>query len=103
MKFTGVRTRTDVHRLSDQKIRRAQPREVPYRLNDGGNLYLVVYPSAKKSFELRYVRYRKTPSSMSSPSWGTKDGTAVTATEPCFPPLRMSPVCTTMTADRFVH
>ena len=54
--FTGKPTRRDVNRLSDQEIRRAKTRGDLYRLNDGGNLYVLVYPSGKKSFEFRYTR-----------------------------------------------
>jgi integrase len=59
MKFTGERIGQDViNRLSDQQIQRAVPRDGSRhrRLYDGGHLYVVVYPSGKKSFEFRYTR-----------------------------------------------
>lgn len=40
--------------LTVREIEQAKPREKPYRLNDGGSLYLVVRPSGAKSWECRY-------------------------------------------------
>ncbi len=40
--------------LTVREIEQARPREKPYRLNDGGSLYLVVRPSGAKSWEYRY-------------------------------------------------
>ena len=42
--------------LTPLTIKAALPQAKPYRLNDGGSLYLVVHPSGSKSFEFRYRR-----------------------------------------------
>ncbi|ADV47006.1 tyrosine-type recombinase/integrase [Nitratifractor salsuginis] len=40
--------------LSDTKIRQAKPREKPYKLFDGGGLYLYVSPKGAKSWRMKY-------------------------------------------------
>jgi hypothetical protein len=45
--------------LSPLEIKAAQPRPKPYRLSDGGSLFVVVHPSGSKSFEFRYRRSGK--------------------------------------------
>lgn len=42
--------------LTPLEIDAAQPRAKPYRLNDGGSLFLLVRPSGAKSLEFRYKR-----------------------------------------------
>src|SRR5450759_3806239 len=42
--------------LTPLAIKAAQPKPKPYRLNDGGSLFVVVHPSGSKSFEFRYRR-----------------------------------------------
>src|SRR4051812_44444386 len=42
--------------LTTLEIDAAQPRDKPYRLNDGGSLYVIVRPSGVKSWEFRYKR-----------------------------------------------
>jgi len=41
--------------LSDARIRRARARERPYKLRDGGGLYLLITPTDAKQWRLRYV------------------------------------------------
>lgn len=41
--------------LKDVHIRNAKPREKPYRLRDGGGLYLFVPPSGVRAWQYRYV------------------------------------------------
>ena len=40
--------------LNDRQIRNAKPQEKPYKLADGGGLYLYVTPKGTKSFRLRF-------------------------------------------------
>ena len=40
--------------LSDTKIRQAKPREKPYKLFDGGGLYLYISPKGAKSWRMKY-------------------------------------------------
>lgn len=40
--------------LSDTKLRRARPREKPYKLFDGRGLYLLVHPNGSRYWRLRY-------------------------------------------------
>lgn len=40
--------------LKDVHVRNAKPRDKPYRLADGGNLYLHISPRGAKSWQLRY-------------------------------------------------
>ncbi|MFA5969218.1 MAG: Arm DNA-binding domain-containing protein [Sphingomonas sp.] len=40
--------------LSDMAIRKAKPREKPYKLADGGGLYLQVQPSGGKLWRQKY-------------------------------------------------
>jgi hypothetical protein len=42
------------HLLTDRAIRIAKPRATPYRLADGGNLYLLVAPTGAHAWQLRY-------------------------------------------------
>lgn len=41
--------------LSDLRIRTAAPREKPYKLKDGGGLYLLVQPGGSKLWRLKYL------------------------------------------------
>ncbi len=41
-------------RLSEFAIRKAKPKEKPYRLSDGGGLHLLVQPSGGKLWQMRY-------------------------------------------------
>ena len=36
--------------LLDSMIKRARPRAKPYTLNDGGGLFLIIHPDAKRYF-----------------------------------------------------
>lgn len=40
--------------LTDAKVRRADPAEKPYKLADGGGLYLFVTPTGAKSWRMKY-------------------------------------------------
>src|SRR5436190_8446368 len=40
--------------LTDRDIKGAKPRAKPYRLPDGGDLYLLVPPSGVKAWQFRY-------------------------------------------------
>ena len=40
--------------LSDTAIRNAKPREKPYKLSDGGGLFLQVYPGGGKLWRQKY-------------------------------------------------
>src|ERR1700693_1715495 len=40
--------------LLDSQIKRARPRKKVYTLRDGGGLFVIVHPSGKKYFQLRY-------------------------------------------------
>ena len=40
--------------LTDTKIRAAKPREKPYKLFDGGGLYLIVHPNGGRWWRLKY-------------------------------------------------
>lgn len=40
--------------ISDIKLRTAKPAEKPYKITDGGGLYLVVSPSGNKLWRLKY-------------------------------------------------
>jgi integrase len=42
------------HLLTDRRLRAAKPRAKPYRLADGGGLYLYVAPSGVNSWQYRY-------------------------------------------------
>src|SRR5215468_12676110 len=41
--------------LSEARICRAKPKERPYKLRDGGGLYLLITPTDSKQWRLRYV------------------------------------------------
>ncbi len=41
-------------RLSDAKLRNAQPKEKPYKLHDGEGLFLLVRPTGKKAWQMLY-------------------------------------------------
>jgi integrase len=41
--------------LTEARIRRAKPKERPYKLRDGGGLYLLITPTDAKQWRLRYV------------------------------------------------
>jgi len=41
--------------LTEARIRRARPKERPYKLRDGGGLYLLITPTDAKQWRLRYV------------------------------------------------
>jgi integrase len=41
--------------LTEVRIRRARPKERPYKLRDGGGLYLLVTPTDAKQWRLRYA------------------------------------------------
>lgn len=45
--------------LSDTKIRMAKPHEKPYKLFDGGGLYVIVNPSGTRWWRFRYRYYGK--------------------------------------------
>ncbi|MBM4226666.1 MAG: DUF4102 domain-containing protein, partial [Gammaproteobacteria bacterium] len=40
--------------LSDVAIRKAKPREKPYKLSDGRGLYLLVYPNGRRGWRLKF-------------------------------------------------
>lgn len=40
--------------LSDLRIRTARPRAKPYKLADGGGLYLLVQPNGSKLWRMKY-------------------------------------------------
>ena len=40
--------------LSDIAVRKAAPRERPYKLADGGGLHVLVQPNGNKYFRLKY-------------------------------------------------
>jgi hypothetical protein len=48
--------------LTDAEIRNAKPREKPYKLFDGGGLYLILMPAGGRwwRFDYRYDRKRRT-------------------------------------------
>ena len=41
--------------LTEARIRRARAKERPYKLRDGGGLYLLITPTDAKQWRLRYV------------------------------------------------
>ena len=41
--------------LTEARIRRARPKERPYKLRDGGGLYLLITPTDAKQWRLRYA------------------------------------------------
>ena len=41
--------------LTEARVRRARPKERPYKLRDGGGLYLLITPTDAKQWRLRYV------------------------------------------------
>ena len=41
-------------KLSDKKIKTAKPKEAPYKLTDGGGLYLLINPNGSKLWKLKY-------------------------------------------------
>ena len=41
-------------KLTDPKIRQAKPADKPYKLFDGGGLFLLVQPSGSKLWRLKY-------------------------------------------------
>ncbi len=43
-------------KLTDAKLRNAKPREKPYKLADGGGLYVEVFPNGSKLWRLKYRR-----------------------------------------------
>jgi hypothetical protein len=45
--------------LSDLKIKKAKPREKPYKLADGGGLYLLVKPNGSKLWRQKYRYHGK--------------------------------------------
>ncbi len=45
--------------LTDTRIRQAKPKEKPYKLTDGGGLYIEVRPTGSKLWRLRYRLARK--------------------------------------------
>jgi len=53
--------------LSDVAIRKAKPREKPYKLSDGRGLYLLVYPNGRRGWRLKF-RWLGKPDLM----WGTR-------------------------------
>jgi integrase len=56
------------HKLTDLKVRNAKTRETPYRLADGGNLYLFVTPTGVRSWQLRY-RFQDRPQTATLGKW----------------------------------
>jgi len=40
--------------LSEFAVRKAKPKEKPYRMSDGGGLHLLVQPTGSKLWQLRY-------------------------------------------------
>ncbi|MBY0241288.1 MAG: integrase arm-type DNA-binding domain-containing protein [Burkholderiaceae bacterium] len=44
------------HPLSDLQVRNARPREAPYKLVDGGGLYIEISPSGSKLWKMKYQR-----------------------------------------------
>ena len=44
--------------LKEFTIRKAKPKKKPYRLSDGGSLFLLVKPNGSKLWQLRY-RFRR--------------------------------------------
>jgi len=45
--------------LSDLRIRTARPREKPYKLTDGGGLYLLIQPGGSKLWRMKYRFFGK--------------------------------------------
>ena len=43
-------------KLTDTKLRNAKPREKPYKLADGGGLYVEIYPNRSKLWRVKYRR-----------------------------------------------
>lgn len=43
-----------LHKLTAKEVKEAKGREKPYRINDGGGLYLLVKPNKLKYWEFRY-------------------------------------------------
>jgi integrase len=43
-------------KLSDTKLRNAKPKEKPYKIADGGGLYVEVFPNGSKLWRLKYRR-----------------------------------------------
>lgn len=43
-----------LHKLTDQQIRKTQPRERAFKLYDGGGLYVHVMPSGTRTFRYAY-------------------------------------------------
>jgi len=52
--------------LTPLAIKAALPKANPYRLADGGSLFVVVHPSGSKSFEFRYRRGGKVVAMLNS-------------------------------------
>jgi len=61
--------------LTDTAIRNAKPREKPYKLTDGGGLYVLVHPSGGRwwRFDYRFAGKRKTLSMGIYPEVSLKD------------------------------
>ncbi|MGJ8582940.1 MAG: Arm DNA-binding domain-containing protein [Marinosulfonomonas sp.] len=45
--------------LSDVKIRRAEIRDKPYKLSDGGGLFVLVKPNGSKIWQQKHRRFGK--------------------------------------------
>ncbi|MGJ8627296.1 MAG: Arm DNA-binding domain-containing protein [Sulfitobacter sp.] len=45
--------------LSDLKIRKAEIREKPYKLSDGGGLFVLVKPNGSKLWQQKYRHFGK--------------------------------------------
>lgn len=44
----------EIEKLTDTEIKQAKPKEKPYKLSDGGGMYVEVSPTGAKRFYLRY-------------------------------------------------
>jgi hypothetical protein len=43
-----------LHKLTAKEVKESKGREKPYRVNDGGGLYLLIKPNRLKYWEFRY-------------------------------------------------
>jgi hypothetical protein len=74
-----------VRPLSDAAIRAAKPREKPFRLFDGGGLYLEIHPSGSKLWRLKY-RFAGKEKRLALGASRAADGRGRSAPSPSGPP-----------------
>lgn len=50
----GIFERRGIYEIDRQKLQAAKPKEKPYKLADGGGLYLFVQPDGARYWRLKY-------------------------------------------------